>query len=507
MIAIYARVSTEDQAKRGFSLQDQLRECKQKAQTNDVREYVDEGVSGEYLDRPELTRMRSDIRRGLISQVICLDPDRLSRKLMNQLIISDEIESRATLEFVNGEYARTPEGQLFYQMRGAISQFEKAKINERMSRGRREKARQGRILRDFHIYGYDFDTLNDRFVINESEAVIVRLIFELFTDPRGRVKGINGIATYLNNMGIPSKRGSVFHRQVIRQMLMNPAYVGEFYQNKWNTEGMLGNRYKKPEERIRQQKRPQEEWIALSVPALIESQQFHYAQTLLQLSRRRFAGRAKRTYLLSGILRCAQCGNTMVGHKRRNWGQDEYVYTDAKHTAGAKNVGCGRQVKCEVIDKAIWAWVLNWVGPPDGNRLLSFDQSMSHLAAGSDSTRSDSIVQIEKDIERNQIATARLINLLCDSEIDLKVIRDKLKELQLDRANLEQRLELMKQMKMACDDGGLSLAETAVDTMWSELCEESLDLINADAAQALIRTVVREVRVGNEENALEILTL
>jgi site-specific DNA recombinase len=82
--------------------------------------------------------------------IICLDSDRCSRKLMNQLIIMDEFDKRGVeLIFVNGEYSKTPEGNLFYSMRGAIAEFEKSKINERMSRGRKEKARQGNQTNGF----------------------------------------------------------------------------------------------------------------------------------------------------------------------------------------------------------------------------------------------------------------------------------------------------------------------------------------------------------------------
>lgn len=114
---------------------------------------------------------------------------------MNQLIVSEEIERNAELVFVNGDYQKTPEGMLFYQMRGAIAEFEKAKINERMSRGRREKARQGKVVKDYLVYRYDYDQESNQLIVNEQEAPIVQLIFELFTTPNnGIVKGINGIA-------------------------------------------------------------------------------------------------------------------------------------------------------------------------------------------------------------------------------------------------------------------------------------------------------------------------
>lgn len=356
---IYARVSTEEQAKSGYSLQDQIRACRKLAVNEDVIEYIDEGVSGEVLDRPELTRLRSDIRSGKIVKVICLDPDRLSRKLVNQLLISEEIEKKAKLLFVNGEYKNTAEGRLFYQLRGAISEFEKAKINERMSRGRKEKARQGYVVRDYRIYGYDYNQHTKSFVINTFEAEIVKSIFRLFTENNTEYKGINGIARFLNLQGIPTKRGApLWHRQVVRQILGNRAYIGEFFQNRWNSEGVLLNRYSGHTDRISIKERPKEEWILVPCPPIVDKEVFFYAQELLSESRRRWAGICKNRYLLSGILKCGTCGNTLTGRQANHWGKKVSEYSDIKGTAGAKNKGCGRRIKAKTIESAVWDTVL-----------------------------------------------------------------------------------------------------------------------------------------------------
>jgi site-specific DNA recombinase len=502
MIAIYARVSTEEQAKHGFSLMDQLRDCRQKAGTNDVIEYVDEGVSGEFLDRPALTQLRQDIRDGLIHKVICLDPDRLSRKLMNQLILSDEIEARAELVFVNGDYARTPEGQLFYQMRGAISQFEKAKINERMSRGRREKARQGRVLRDFHIYGYDFDTETEQFVVNEREATIVRLVFELFTNPQGRVRGINGIAKYLTELGVPTKRGAkVFHRQVIRQMLMNRAYIGEFYQNKWNTEGMLGNKFRPKEDRIPQRKRPKEEWIRLPIPAIIEKDQFDFAQALLSESRRRWAGTSKRKYLLSGLLRCGECGNTMTGRKQKNWGKDVYVYTDRKNTMGAKNPGCGTKVRCDELEKEIWTTIVSWIKASDDEINLDEGQTPSF------SLEQSQLKQIDQELERLKTMSSRILDLLSDPSIDEQDIREKLKQVQQKKLHLQnQRQELQNKIN-ELETRDNEYKRNLLREAWERLGLTAFEDITDRTKQELLRCVVKEIRVYDGGSTVEILTL
>ncbi|MGI6147774.1 MAG: recombinase family protein [Limnochordia bacterium] len=266
------RVSTEDQARRGYSIPAQIRECRALAGKNQAIIFADEGLSGDSLDRPALTEMRRRIRAGEIKEVICLDPDRLSRRLLNQLLLTDEFERYGVeLRFVNGDYSKTPEGTLFYALRGAISEFEKAKITERMCRGRREKAKQGKILRDFHVYGYDYDRERAALVVNQAEAQVVRDIFRWFLDPPKDAVGLSGIARLLTERGIPTKRGAPrWHRQVVRQILSNPTYIGQFYHNKWSVTPQ-GIRL-----------RPREEWILVACPAIIDHTTFEAVQTRLE---------------------------------------------------------------------------------------------------------------------------------------------------------------------------------------------------------------------------------
>ncbi len=335
MIAVYARVSTEEQAKHGFGIAAQIRACQELAEGEQTLVFSDEGVSGETLNRPALEALRGKIEAGLVKTVFCLDPDRLSRKLLHQLLLTEEWERMGVdLAFVNGDYSKTPEGNLFYALRGAISEFEKAKITERMCRGRREKARQGRVLRDFSVYGYDFEPEGEQLVINHAEARVVWQIFSWFLAPPPGLRGISGIARSLTSAGIPTKRNAAkWHRQVVRQILSNRTYLGEFFQNKWNAS----------QGRVRL--RPMEEWILIPCPPIIDRATFTRAQMLLAQSRRRYAGKES-TYLLSGLVRCAHCGKALKG---RQWGV-ETVYAEE---AGA---GCGLKTPQSALDTEVWSW-------------------------------------------------------------------------------------------------------------------------------------------------------
>ena len=145
LIAIYARVSTEEQAKHGFSIAAQIRECVSLAGDAETVIFADEGVSGETLRRPALEKLMRSIEAGDIDTVICLDPDRLSPQTPDQLLLTEEWDRRGVrLVFVNGDYAQNPpRGQPVLRPAAAISEFEKAKINERMCRGREGEGTAG----------------------------------------------------------------------------------------------------------------------------------------------------------------------------------------------------------------------------------------------------------------------------------------------------------------------------------------------------------------------------
>lgn len=494
MKAIYVRVSTEEQAKKGYSLKDQLAKCREKVGKGvEVKEYIDDGHSGEFLERPALEKLRRDVRDGLIDEVIIYDPDRFSRRLMYQLILTEEIEKHAKLTFVNTEYANTPEGILFYQMRGAIAEFEKAKINERMTNGRIRKAKEGKVVKYSGTYGYKYNKKESMLEIYEPEAKVVRLIFDLFTNPQGRVKGINGIAHYLTDHGYPTKKGKgIWHRQVVRQILMNETYAGIYHQHKYDTEGMLGNKYKPKDERIPMTLRPREEWISVEVPAIIDRKTFDLAQKLLRESRRRWAGRPKRTYLLSGLLRCGDCGNTLTGRRTKNWGTYVFEYTDVKNTAGAKNKGCGNRVKCEDLDEFVW------------NTFVDIITNKGSKAAAEAAATTEEpyrlelqeFEHLEAEINRIKRNRKRLVQIMVENEdlIDEEEIREQLLELKEKEKQLLETKEELEEMLNQQNEAEID-EEIFEDTVEEFLKEKDPDSLPIERKQEFLRRVFREIRV------------
>lgn len=302
--AVYARVSTDLQAEKGYSLETQVQACTKKAKelgANVVKAYVDDGYSGAYLERPQLDALRDAIADKLFDLVVIYEPDRLSRETAHLLLLTQEIErSGAKLEFVLTEYKNTPEGQLFLTIKGAFASYERATIRERTMRGKRGKLRQGKVVGDSGVYGYDYDKESNSYVVNPYEAGVITRIFKWYNSDE--LGGCHSIAAELNKRRTIPPKGTRWHMSTIRSILRRQMYTGEYYANTYY-HGKVGA---KKEIRIMRDK---SEWIPMKAPAIIDKDVFAVAQA--KLARNRNVSEFKpvaEIYLLRGLLYCEDCG-------------------------------------------------------------------------------------------------------------------------------------------------------------------------------------------------------
>ena len=113
-------------------------------QTDETLHFIDDRVTGATLERPALDRLRELVRCRAIDVVLVFSSDRLTREMLHLMLLADECDRhQVQLRFVRENYDATPEGKMLMQMRGAVNQFERLKIKERTTRGRRQKARDG----------------------------------------------------------------------------------------------------------------------------------------------------------------------------------------------------------------------------------------------------------------------------------------------------------------------------------------------------------------------------
>jgi len=306
--ALYCRVSTEDQGKEGTSLQTQLEAClKYCAEKGyDVCYRFSEAYSGLALERPKLNELRELVRNEQIDVLIVYCLDRLSRDPTHGVILTQELEKHGVkLEAVIETVDSSELGKLISYIRGYASKLEAEKIRERTMRGKRARAKEGRIPSGggTTIYGYDYIKVSQenggRRVINETEAYWAGQMYDWLIN-----EGLstNGIVYRLRALNAPSKSGKIWSKHSVQKILTNPAYTGKFYAFT-TTKGH------------KRFSRPQSDWIEIEgvTPTIIPQETFAAAQRQLQVNRTKTVPSTKYEYLLRGHLRCAQCGRAFAG--------------------------------------------------------------------------------------------------------------------------------------------------------------------------------------------------
>ena len=298
--------------------------------------FEDEGYSGASLIRPGLERVRDLAAEGELDAVLVYAPDRLSRRYAYQILLIEEL-ARAGVEtlFIRSPRATTAEDQLLLQFQGMIAEYERAQILERSRRGKRHRARQGQVsVLSGAPFGYRYVRKNEQsaayYEINEVEVPVVRWVYERYT-----IDGlsIGAIARLLNEQRIPTrKQTGRWERSTVWAMLRNPAYKGAAGFGKTQTaprqritrplrlRGGIASRDSAHHER------PQDEWIAIPVPPIIDEQTFALAQERLEANKAHAPRRTVVPSVVQGLVSCANCGYALYRTSTRSSARTIYYY-------------------------------------------------------------------------------------------------------------------------------------------------------------------------------------
>jgi site-specific DNA recombinase len=222
--AIYTRVSTEDQAKEGFSLDAQLEKLRAYCTAREWEisgEYVDEGYSGRKTRRPAYIHMMENINSWDI--LLVLKMDRIHRNSKNFMLMMEDLGKKGK-EFVSMMESldtSTAMGRFVMDIIQRIAQLESEQIGERVYIGMEQKAKTNGGMLGFNIpYGYNY--IHGQLQINPDESVTVKQIFSWYLSG----KSIGEIVKMLNDAKLPTKKGGNWAKKTISTMLKNPLYCG-----------------------------------------------------------------------------------------------------------------------------------------------------------------------------------------------------------------------------------------------------------------------------------------
>ena len=516
--AIYARVSSEAQAQQG-TIASQLAAVQTFATNHGLQVdpdliFADNGVSGTTLARPRLDALRDKAAAGEIEQVLVLSPDRLARKYAHQLMLIEEFKKLgAEIVFTNRQIAASPEDQLLLQMQGVIAEYEREKIVERHRRGKLHKAQQGKVcVLSGAPYGYVYLRATEqeeaRYQIHETEAAVVRRIFQMLCVEQ---LSLAAIARQLTMEKIPTRHDiGRWERSVVWAILRNPAYCGQAaYRKTQSVERVRPTKlahdrgFYPKHVHSSSRDRPKEEWITIPVPALISQELFEQAQQRLAENKRFSPRNNKRhDYLLSGLLRCQQCGYALYGkptstskYQRcyyRCAGQDSYRWKEGR-------VCQAHPLRVEALDELVWEQTCRLLEQPE--QVLQEYTRRTQKKPQQQLAAKALLAQKRREIKQQETEKGRLLDLyqtgsleLAELEPRLKSLRTKLKKLQDECTQVEQaekqehhRLQLIEQF-----------------AAFTQRMSQNLAQLSFEERKQIVRLLVEEVLVNTSTGELTV---
>jgi site-specific DNA recombinase len=424
--ALYARVSTDTQAKEGYSLAEQIRlneaYCERKGYVV-VERYADD-ISGETIDRPAMRKALDRAARKEIDVLVVLEMDRFAREPAPQYILqADFARYGVEIEFVNEDYGDGSDPMQNFRklLAVGIASLERQHIKERSRRGKNSKARENKLPFGTAPYGYTLSK-PDGLKAHPDEAWVVQQIFKWYVEDR---VGMYAIRNRLLEQGISSRTGGVWPVSTISKILKNTVYAGYVLWGKTR----IQNKKRAPQ--------PSEEWIRIDTPVLVPPEMFEAAAEQCKSNVQQSKRNTRHPYLLRGFLICGGCGrryNTCGfnyqrggGYYRCNGNSDAYI--------GACTNGTLNTVRTDAL---VWGTICEYLDNPD-----AIGEAIDHHNEDSAEKR-EVFEQRRTSLERELANVERQMRALVDLFLDSKVPKDILDQKQLlltrQKADYERQL-------------------------------------------------------------------
>jgi site-specific DNA recombinase len=335
--ALYTRVSTDEQARTGYSLRQQLKALRDYCAEHGIQivgEFADDGVSGTILERPGLDALRDRVAEGGVDLVLAQDVDRVSREPWHYEYQRFWFEDHGTtLRTLDDSGDDSPMGEFVSYIRRGVAKLEREAITRRMERGRRQRVWEGKIIASSSApFGFEYNADRSNLTVEESAMGVVRRIFRM-VGPEGT--SLRAIKKALEADGVSAPLGGKHWTQsFIRKVIFSDLYRAHTHDE---LEGLISEGVLSPEvfskldpseryglwwygtQSVKRRNgtrkitpKPRSEWIGVPTPDP------HIPHEWVDLARDRIAGNVRpsraagRFWELSGgILYCDVCGRRM----------------------------------------------------------------------------------------------------------------------------------------------------------------------------------------------------
>jgi site-specific DNA recombinase len=482
---LYARVSTDEQARSGYSLAQQLealRDYTAREGYEVLEEVQDPGQSGASLERPGMDHVRDLVAAGGVSVVLAQDRDRFAREPAYLFYLREEFSEHGTeIRALNDRGDGSPEGELTTGILDQIARYERLKIAERSRRGKLRKAREGKVIAAKRPhYGYRYNDSRDGYAVHEEEMGVVARIFRM-VGLEGH--GIRGVKRTLEREGLPSPEGKriwgqYFIREAIKDDIYRPHTYSEiealvakgqmsaevaarldpgkrygiwwFNRRKTKTyqesvNGANGKQYKR---RVKISERPEAEWIAVPVPESGIPREWVDAAREAIKDNVKLSQNDNRPWELSGgIARCAECGWAMRAHTVRHGSSPKksHYYTCSRARLGYAYNACinRKSHRADRLEPMVWDYVSGVMKDPeqlrdDLDRMIELERQGRRGDPGKDAKLwADKLAETETKRGRYQ-------EMAAENLITFEELRTRLVELEETRKTAERELAALR---------------------------------------------------------------
>lgn len=462
-VALYVRVSSERQANEAhYSIPEQIDRlksyCKAK-EWNVYKIYTDGGQSGAYLDRPALNELVKDATLKKYNMVLVYKLDRLSRRQKDTLHLIEDVFMENDIDFtsvVENLDTSTPTGRAFIGLLSVFAQLEREQIQERMKMGKAGRAKKGKYHAGGTIpIGYNYE--NGNLIINEYEAMQVRLVFDL----RSQGYDIRAIERYMQEHGYKHKgnnnveSSNDWYSNTIRRVLKNKVYLGLIKHH--------------------------DEYFQGEHEPIIDEDLFYQLQPELEANSIKYSHNdGKYKSLLGGIIYCEKCGAKYA-----------YNTNSVRHPERCDKTGyygCysrSKRVKKMVVDPNCKN--KNWRSKELDESVVNEIKRLKFEEGALQSIRTTKIVdthdqteQIKKRLSQIDAQISKLMDLYTLGSIDIDIIQAKISPLTTEKGNLEKTLhELHADQKPNMDDDTvMSLVDSFLEKTKNGTLDERRDILN-----------------------------
>lgn len=444
-VAIYARVSTEEQAEQGYSIEAQLDTLRDYCKRNGLdiyQKYVDAGFSGKSIEgRLALQRLLKDANKDLFQMVLVWKVSRLARKTVDFLNMIEDFKDKGIhfRSFSENFETETPIGQFVLQMISGIGELELKTIVENVKMGMKQRAKtgkhNGKLPLGYRAIADPSDPSGrSKVVVVEAEAITIQKIFELYAAGRG----LKSIANELNHSGYKTKTDKTFSTTAIKEILNNPFYNGKIRFNRYENWSNKRRRGKSAEPIIANGKHE----------AIIHDELWEKVQFLLKKKSftpsRIFDGE----FLLTGLIRCPKCGAAMVASRTRSKKKTGEVVNRLYYSCGAfrskgSSVCSANSIRKQEAEEEVLKRITQVLTKE--HILKAIITKINHKLSTRTVPLKAELERIRRQLEQLENNKLRYLTLFEQETVDKTIFSERIQEIQTELTKLraeKSRLEL-----------------------------------------------------------------